>query len=102
MIIQQEGFWWGVLLGFIIGMAILWLCYKSLKDKNSDKCEINGVILGDNFKLICEMEDEDIKLFVDVSTKVLYLATQEGITPLLDEKGKPTKYNTLEDTLKRR
>ena len=90
------------LLTIILVSAVLYVIYDALiGDKLNKKSveEINGVKLGDVFKLICEI-DEGVRLYLDTETKIMYLVSEEGITPILDAKGKPRKYTEFIESIR--
>lgn len=90
-----------VLLEFTIYISILlilgnlivyWLGNrKKVKD-------VNGVKLGDTFKLLCEVDD-NVSIYLDTETKFLYLLSEGSITPLFDKNGKIKKYKEFIETL---
>lgn len=93
---------WEVLWDYTIIIGLIWIVaslitYFIFDNKKSKS--INGIKLGDLFKLVCEI-DENTRLYLDTETRVMYLATDEGITPILDAKGKPRKYVEFMESIK--
>ena len=84
----------GVFLYFIYEVLI-----KDIVDNKKEDNEINGIKLGDMFKLICEI-DEQTRLYLDTQTMFMYLMCDNGITPVLDSKGKPRKYVEFLDSIR--
>jgi hypothetical protein len=81
--------------------ALLYFIYLVLSSnlfKQKEEC-INGVKLGNIFKLICEI-DESVRLYLDTGTKIMYLVSEDGITPVLDAKGKPRKYTEFIESIR--
>lgn len=84
----------------ILLVVILYLLTDLFSSKTSkDECEINGVKLGNLFKLICEI-DEGIKLYLDTQTGFMYLVSENGVTPVLNQRGKPRKYEEFLESVK--
>lgn len=90
-----------IILRFICLGVVLYFIYLALTDDSKKQKEesINGVKLGNVFKLICEI-DEGVRLYLDTETKIMYLVCEEGITPVLDTKGKPRKYEEFLDSIR--
>ena len=86
-------------LAIIFGLC--YLIYELIVEKPFAKKdeEINGVKLGNIFKLICEIDD-GVRLYLDTETKIMYLVCEEGITPVLDTKGKPRKYEEFLNSIR--
>lgn len=78
-----------ILLGNLI---VYWL------DNRKKSKDINGVKLGETFKLLCEVDD-NVCIYLDTETKFLYLLSEGSITPLLDKNGKIKKYKEFIETL---
>ncbi len=89
------------ILSFACLGAFLYFIYLALTDNLFKQKEesINGVKLGNIFKLICEI-DEGVRLYLDTETKIMYLVCEDGITPVLDAKGKPRKYEEFLDSIR--
>ena len=81
-------------LWFILFVLIGYVAYDIITTSRVKRKlkEVNGVKLGDVFKLICEI-DECTRLYLDTQTSFMYLMCDTGITPVLDSKGKPRKYS---------
>lgn len=92
---------WEVLLNYTIvvccililgNLIVYWL------DNRKKVKDVNGVKLGDTFKLVCEIDD-NVRIYMDTETKFLYLLSEGSITPLLDKNGKIKKYKEFIETL---
>ena len=93
---------WEVLIRIILIGMFLYFIYECLIKDNFTKkedTEINGIKLGDMFKLICEIDDQT-RLYLDTQTMFMYLMCDSGITPVLDSKGKPRKYEEFLSSIK--
>lgn len=92
---------WEVLLDYTI-MICLCLIFANLivywLDNRKKKKDVNGVKLGETFKLLCEIDD-NVCIYMDTETKFLYLLSEGSITPLLDKNGKIKKYKEFIETL---
>lgn len=92
---------WEVLLDYTIVMCCI-LIFANLivywLDNRKKSKDVNGVKLGDTFKLVCEIDD-NVCIYMDTETKFLYLLSEGSITPLLDKNGKIKKYKEFIETL---
>ena len=92
---------WEVLWDYTIIMGLIWILASVITyfifDKKKTK-DVNGVKLGDTFKLVCEVDD-NVCIYMDTETKFLYLLSEGSITPLLDKNGKIKKYKEFIETL---
>lgn len=88
-----------VILGIVVAIGLCMFAISAYGNDNKE-LEINGVKLGDLFKVVCSINDE-FTLILDTETKFLYLASEDGITPLLDKNGKPKKYKSLGEIIKK-
>ena len=92
---------WEVLLEFVLMMSIVVLLANLIVywlDNRKKKKDVNGVKLGETFKLLCEIDD-NVCIYMDTETKFLYLLSEGSITPLLDKNGKIKKYKEFIETL---
>lgn len=90
-----------VLLEFTIYISILLILGNLIVywlDNRKKTKDVNGVKLGDTFKLVCEVDD-NVSIYLDTETKFLYLLSEGSITPLLDKNGKIKKYKEFIETL---
>jgi hypothetical protein len=90
-----------VLLEFTIYISILLILGNLIVywlDNRKKVKDVNGVKLGDTFKLVCEVDD-NVSIYLDTETKFLYLLSEGSITPLLDKNGKIKKYKEFIETL---
>lgn len=90
-----------VLLEFTIYISILLILGNLIVywlDNRKKVKDVNGVKLGDTFKLVCEIDD-NVCIYMDTETKFLYLLSEGSITPLLDKNGKIKKYKEFIETL---
>ena len=62
---------------------------------------VGGIELGSNFETVCFIDETDTRIILDRATSNLYIANDEGITYLMDEKGKPLKYDGFGDLAKK-
>lgn len=92
---------WEVLWDYTIIMGLIWIFASVITyvifDRKKSK-DVNGVKLGDTFKLVCEVDD-NVCIYLDTETKFLYLLSEGSITPLLDKNGKIKKYKEFIETL---
>lgn len=92
---------WEVLWDYTIIMGLIWIfaivVTYLIFDKKKTK-DVNGVKLGETFKLVCEVDD-NVCIYMDTETKFLYLLSEGSITPLLDKNGKIKKYKEFIETL---
>jgi hypothetical protein len=92
---------WEVLWDYTIIMGLIWIFASVITyfvfDRKKSK-NINGVKLGETFKLVCEVDD-NVCIYMDTETKFLYLLSEGSITPLLDKNGKIKKYKEFIETL---
>ena len=92
---------WEVLWDYTIIMGLIWILASVITyfifDKKKTK-DVNGVKLGETFKLVCEVDD-NVCIYMDTETKFLYLLSEGSITPLLDKNGKIKKYKEFIETL---
>lgn len=95
--ITDLGFWY-ILLGALLASTIIYIVI-CIHIENKKKLVVNGVKLGDLFRVVCEMED--FKLVLDTETLFLYLISEDGITPLLDKNGKPKRYKNFGDIVRK-
>lgn len=92
---------WDVLLEFALVMTILVVLANLIVywlDNRKKTKDVNGVKLGDTFKLVCKI-DENVCIYLDTETKFLYLLSEGSIAPLLDKNGKIKKYKEFVETL---
>lgn len=92
---------WDVLLEFALVITSLVLLANLIVywlDNRKKSKDVNGVRLGDTFKLVCEVDD-NVSIYLDTETKFLYLLSEGSITPLLDKNGKIKKYKEFIETL---
>ena len=90
-----------VLLEFTIYISVLILLGNLIVywlDNRKKPKDINGVKLGETFKVLCEIDD-NVSIYLDTETKFLYLLSEGSITPLLDKNGKIKKYKEFIETL---
>lgn len=90
-----------VLLEFTIYISVLLILGNLIVywlDNRKKTKDVNGVKLGETFKLVCEI-DNNVCIYMDTETKFLYLLSEGSITPLLDKNGKIKKYKEFIETL---